>query len=230
MFEKNNIPHRKYATGDFDLRYVDDIRRGRSTTNSLRTSKYVEGGDLSMNDLRGPLLICLVCPNGTLDMDIPDQQNRMRFMEGLTTLVLPTLSRFGIPEGLRAQQEGSSSVNSRKRRQSLISPTERFSKPPGDLRAKLYSLMYNKWMDRFILTCIIISTVSMAFNGQTALHDANTSRTLLILEWVVAVIFIFEAFFRIIALEGFVYYWKDPWNRLGTLLMFHLNSQYILHS
>ena len=212
MFEKNNVPHRKYATGDFDLRYVDDIRRGRSTTNSIRTSKYVE--DLKLNDLRGPLLICLVCPDGTLDLDIPDQQNRMRFMEGLTTLVLPTLSRFGIPEGLKTDGGVKDSPARRRKKFTATLPTARFSKPPKDLTAKVYSLMYNKWMDRFILTCILLSTVSMAFNGIAASQDPVTSNTIFVFEWVVAVIFIIEAACRIVALEGFAYYWKDHWNRL----------------
>jgi hypothetical protein len=93
-------------------------------------------------------------------------------------------------------------------------PTARFSKPPKDLTAKVYSLMYNKWMDRFILTCILLSTVSMAFNGIAASQDPVTSNTIFVFEWVVAVIFIIEAACRIVALEGFAYYWKDHWNRL----------------
>jgi hypothetical protein len=216
MFPKKLVPHRKHAVGDFDLRYVDDIRRGRSTTNSLRTAKYVEG-DLKLNDLRGPLLISLICPQSTLDIDIPDQQNRMRFMDGLTTVVLPTLTQFGLPEGLRSKEDSMNnqrSVGVFGRRRSVTPPTARFSKPPNNMRAVVFAIMYNEWMDRFILTCIVVSTVSMAFNGQTALNDAQTSATLSALEWVVAVIFILEATARIIALEGFVYYWNDPWNRL----------------
>jgi len=222
MFPKKTIPHRRYATGDFDLRYVDDIRRGRSTTNTIRTSKYVEGGDLSMNDLRGPLLISLIQPNGTCDIDIPDQQNRMRFMDGLTRLVLPTLTKFGLPEGLRNEnmsRRNSSSSSMFGNKNVKLKPTERYSKPPADLRATVHKLMYNKWMDRFILTCIIISTVAMAFNGQAAKSNPSMSSTLFILEWVVAIIFILEAIARIIALEGFVYYWKDPWNRLDFTIV-----------
>lgn len=216
MFPKKLIPHRRYAVGDFDLRYVDDIRRGRLTTNTLRTAKYVEG-DLKLNDLRGPLLISLVCPNSTLDIDIPDQQNRMRFMDGLTALVLPTLTQFGLPVGIRAKENSMNTQRSLSvfgRRRSITLPTERFSKPPNDMRAVVFAIMYNKWMDRFILTCIIISTVSMAFNGQSARSDVKISATLFVLEWIVAIIFILEAAARIIALEGFVYYWNDPWNRL----------------
>ena len=91
------VPHRRHATGDMDLRFVDDIRRGRSTTNTIRTQKYIETED----DLRGPLLISLVSPSGTLDIDIVDQTDRLRFMTGLTTLVLPSLTAFGLPEGIR---------------------------------------------------------------------------------------------------------------------------------
>ena len=175
-------------------------------------------------------------------------------MEGLTTLVLPTLSHFGIPEGLKSASESGSGRSVFGRRRSLTLPTERFSKPPTDLRyaftstslcicysyyvthfrstkllfhpvsflkcrATIYALMYNKWMDRFILTCIIISTVSMAFNGQEAQNNVDTSHTLFVLEWVVTVVFIIEAFFRIISLEGFVYYWKDPWNKLDFTIV-----------
>ena len=214
MFPKKLVPHRKYATGDFDLRYVDDIRRGRNTTNTLRTQKYVSGDDLSVYDIRGPLLISIITLNGTLDIDIEDQQNRMRFMDGLTKLVLPTLTQFGLPEGLRNQ-----SNSQQNQRRKLQLPTERYSKPSSNFRSIVYNFMYNKWMDRFILTCIIISTVSMAFNGQVAMHDPVTSHTLFILEWVVAIIFIIEAGLRIIALEGFVYYWKDPWNRLDFTIV-----------
>jgi hypothetical protein len=205
------VPHRRHATGDMDLRFVDDIRRGRSTTNTIRTQKYIETED----DLRGPLLISLVSPSGTLDIDIVDQTDRLRFMTGLTTLVLPSLTAFGLPEGIRREDSQSKSS----RRKGDVSPAERFSAPPSDIRANVYKLMYNPWMDKFILSCIVISTITMAMNGISAQYDEQMVASLSTIEWIVSVVFILEAGLRMVAVEGFLPYWKDPWNRLDFIIV-----------
>ncbi len=205
------VPHRRFATGDTDLRFVDDIRRGRSTTNSIRTQKYIETED----DLRGPLLISLVSPDGTLDIDILDQTDRLRFMTGLTTLVLPSLTAFGLPEGMRRQESQAKST----RRKGVVSATERFSAPPSDIRATVYKLMYNPWMDKFILSCIVISTITMAMNGISAQENDQMVSSLFIIEWIVSSVFILEAGLRMVAMEGFLPYWKDPWNRLDFIIV-----------
>ena len=209
MFPVKRIPHRRYATGDLDLRYVDDIRRGRSTTNTLRTKKFLIEDD----DVRGPLLISIISPVQTLDLDIVDQTDRLRFMAGLTTLILPSLASFGLPAGI--QREENNFPGSR----SLTPATERFASPPSDIRASVYKVMYNPWMDKLILSCIIISTITMGMNGVSAQSDENMVKSLATVEWTVATVFILEAILRMVAMEGFWPYWRDPWNRLDFVIV-----------
>jgi hypothetical protein len=187
--------HKDHYEGHIDLRAVGEIRRGRKTTNLKRTKKYVDDDDEDEGDEEATYF-SLITARQSFDFDCMDTDDFNALMDGLENMLHSYPNRQS---------------------NSIANVESIYSEPPTGVVQNVYLFMYNKYMDRFILFCIVTSVLIMAYSGKGA--DKNALVILGVVEYVVAVIFTIEALLRIWALEGIMPYLKNPWNVLDFTIV-----------
>ena len=185
---------RKDVYEDFvDLRKVWDIRVGRNSSNLKRSKKYVDE-----DENEEEMYFSLISAERSYDFEVDSPLDFKQIVCGLNKL-LETYTRDPPKKSLK------------------LGFTQMHRKKKENITSKIHAFMYNKYMDRFILSCIIFSVLTMAYSGKGA--DKDALMVLGVLEYVIAVIFTLESALRIIALEGLSPYLSNPWNALDFIIV-----------
>eukprot|EP00949_MAST-11_sp_MAST-11-sp1_P001842 g1842.t1 len=182
-----------------DLSTIVAMRVGRNTTNLLRTQKYI-ADDSPVQDFNQAELECryISLLSGTrscisCDIEIVKEDHFLRFQHGMQAFILP--------ESVRNEDKYDAALRGQ----------------PSGCATAIHKFMYNKFMDRFILACILTSVVTLLLADTHA--SAGLLATLGIIENTVSTVFAIEALLRILALEGIVPYLSNPWNVLDFAIV-----------
>merc|ERR1712224_1165733 len=101
---------------------------------------------------------------------------------------------------------------------------------PDTWAERLHRIMFGKAVNNFILFCILMSIITMAMASpvkeyeyendpeQYAMYEDEMT-FLSVSEWTLSIIFTIEAGLKIIAMEGFSPYWRNPWNKVDFTIV-----------
>jgi hypothetical protein len=103
-------------------------------------------------------------------------------------------------------------------------PIIKMQMPNYELRQPFFSLVENKWFDKFIFLCIILNTIVLAIDWHGAPEQIDSITTQI--NYIFAAIYTLETISKLIGYGA--RFFKDPWNIFDFVIVILTNTGIVL--